>query len=214
MPRLSLHRWLLACACLLLLGGCAMGERQEPKEPVITYFPKEHDVHYPPQSAILSDSEEAALHAFLVRDTANRSNIEHIIVLAAQPATPHSRQRMTRLQQLLRQWGYRKAIETEHPAVPANRIRVHSNHTVAQIPENCPDWSYDYMANYRNSVLSNFGCASATNLVRMVEDPNDLVAGTGDSGADAQRSSGVIEAYREPPSPPPTLGGESQTGGL
>lgn len=213
MLRPVLHQWFLACTCLLLVGGCAMGERQLPKEPVTPYLPREHEVHYPPQSAVLSDSEEAALHAFFVQDTANRSNIEHIIVLVAQPANPQSSQRMAHLQQLLRQWGYRKAIETEHPAVPANRIRVNSNHTVAQAPKDCPDWSYDYMANYRNSVLSNFGCASSTNLVRMVEDPNDLVAGTGDSGADAQRSSGVLEGYREPPGVAPSVGGASQTGG-
>lgn len=65
----------------------------------------------------------------------------------------------------------------------------------------CPDWTYAHMANYRNTVLSNYGCAHANNFSKMVADPNDLIAGKGDSTPDAMRSSGIIEAYREPPAP-------------
>lgn len=211
MPRLSLHQWFLACACLLMLAGCAMGERQLPKEPVIVYKPATHDVHYPQHSVILSDSEETALKAFLADNAANPGG--NIALMTATPAAPKTDERVADLQRLLQQWGYPSVLIAEDMTVPTDRIRVSSSTATAHAPD-CPDWSYGYMANYRNSVLSNFGCASATNLVRMVEDPNDLVAGTGDSGADAERSSGVIGAYREPPTQAPTLGGESQTGGL
>lgn len=78
---------------------------------------------------------------------------------------------------------------------------------------NCPDWTYAHMANYRNSVMSNYGCAHATNLNKMVMDPNDLIAGTGDTRPDATRASGVIEVYREPPEQPASTGGESITQG-
>lgn len=205
------YRGILVVIGALLLGGCAMGERQEPKTPVLVYEPASYDIHYPQNAVILSGTEERTLKAFLASTAANPGG--NIALMAAPPHTPATAERLGDLRSRLQQWGYASVITVEDSGVPRDRIRVSSSTVTATAPD-CPDWSYAHMENYRNSVLSNFGCAHATNLVRMVADPNDLVAGTGDSGADAQRTGGVLEVYRAPPFGIPSTSGSSQTGGL
>lgn len=213
MTRLYGHRrgfrLLLACCMTLLLTGC-MGETQLPKEPVIAYAPVTHDVHYPRGVVIASDHEEAELKAFLAQSAHNPGG--NIALMSATPEKPQTAEQISGLRRLLQEWGYSEIAVVTTPHMPSDRIRVGGSKISARAPD-CPDWSYAHMANYRNTVLSNFGCAHATNLVRMVEDPNDLVTGTGDSGADATRSSGVIDTYREPPQAPATNVG-AQTGGM
>lgn len=205
MRRMSIYR--LLCLLLLpLMAGCAMGERQLPKEPVLTYSPVTHDVRYPKHMVLPSDAEEDALQAFLAKNGSNPGG--NIALLSATPAVHTNQERISDIKQLMQEWGYNMpVIIAQDPNVPSDTIRVSSSRVEATAPD-CPDWSYGYMANYRNSHMSNHGCATATNLVRMVEDPNDLVAGTGDSNADAERSSGIIDTYREPPAPPPTTGSQ------
>ncbi|MGB1539673.1 MAG: CpaD family pilus assembly lipoprotein [Rickettsiales bacterium] len=67
--------------------------------------------------------------------------------------------------------------------------------TVKVSTEQCPDWTAPYTANYHNTVHSNFGCAHAVNLGRMVEDPNDLIGGKGDPNTNAERSAHAVERY-------------------
>ncbi len=47
-------------------------------------------------------------------------------------------------------------------------------------PERCPDWRHSAVINYDNSAMSNFGCATATNLGLMLANPNDLLESHGD----------------------------------
>lgn len=44
-------------------------------------------------------------------------------------------------------------------------------------PPSCPDWSHANIMDTTNSNSSNFGCADASNLARMVADPRDLLVG-------------------------------------
>lgn len=205
------HYIALSCIALATLGGCAMSPAETPKEPVLTYSPVNHDVFYPSHTAVASRAEENALREFLDKNAKNPGG--NIGLMVATPGEAKTEERIGDLRRLLNTWGYSDVLVVKDSNVPAERIRVSSSTITATAPD-CPDWSYGDMANYRNSVMSNFGCAHATNLVRMVEDPNDLIAGSGRSGADAERSSGVIEAYREPPAPPQSTGGVSMTGGM
>lgn len=206
----ALYRGLLGALFLLALGACAMGERQLPKEPVITYTPVHLDIHYPQHDVILSDGEAEKLQAFLAGHARNPGG--NIALMAAAPDSPVTSERLADVKRQMHGWGYPSVVIVTHASVPRDRIRIGSSTATATAPD-CPDWSYAHMANHRNSVLSNFGCAHATNLVRMVEDPNDLVAGTGDNSPDAQRGSGVIEVYRAPPPSPASVEGP-QTGGM
>lgn len=204
------RRLICACSVILMLNAC-MGLPQETKKPVITFVPASHDVFYPRYTVIPSDSEEAALDEFLGETAHNPGG--NIALLTASPDEEKTSQRLTDLRAQLSKRGYHEIVVLEDSTVPESRIRVSASKAHVNAPD-CPDWTYAHMANYRNTVLSNHGCAHAVALTKMVENPHDLVSGKGDSGADALRGQGIIETYRAPPAAPATTGGASQIGGM
>lgn len=64
---------------------------------------------------------------------------------------------------------------TQGELVPG-MFRVVVSRSRAEVP-GCPDWSRSSLGNYANDTPSNYGCATNSNLVAMVANPNDLVAG-------------------------------------
>ena len=83
--------------------------------------------------------------------------------------------------------------ETKHP-----QVTVDGDRAVVSLPA-CPDWSSAHNSNYGNGTFSNYGCAHSANLVKMVEDPADLVAPQATSGPDVERNLGAIQQYRAAP---------------
>ena len=47
------------------------------------------------------------------------------------------------------------------------------------------------------STMSNYGCATVSNIAAMVADPNDLIGGQGYTGADGHTTSRAINVFRE-----------------
>ncbi|MCH2547665.1 MAG: CpaD family pilus assembly lipoprotein, partial [Alphaproteobacteria bacterium] len=132
----------------------------------------------------------------------------NIALLTAMPEDTQTAQRLEDLQRQLDQQGYHEIVVVSDASIPEGRIRVSTSEARVSSPD-CPDWSYAHMENYRNARLSNYGCAHAVNLSKMVMDPNDLIAGKGDPRPDVERGRVVIEAYRAP-----TLtGGDSESSG-
>lgn len=78
----------------------------------------------------------------------------------------------------------------------AHEVTIHIAYAVAIDPEACPDWSRVSQYNFDNIPMSNLGCATATNLGRMVANPADLVRGKGDFTPDATRNAVVIGQYK------------------
>ena len=75
-------------------------------------------------------------------------------------------------------------------------VRVVVSRTRASVP-NCPNWSVKSQPNYRNSNMSNYGCAVNGNLAAMIADPNDLVWGREGNGyGNADTASRAIRTYR------------------
>lgn len=60
----------------------------------------------------------------------------------------------------------------------------------------CPDWSRESNAEFDASTMSNYGCATASNLAAMVADANDLVSGKPHVGTDAETTVTAIKSYR------------------
>ena len=78
----------------------------------------------------------------------------------------------------------------------------------AAVPS-CPDYRHDRGPNFTGSTSPNFGCATNTNLARMVANPADLVRGApGAVVADPGTATRAIEARRRSP-----VGGGSGGGG-
>ena len=65
----------------------------------------------------------------------------------------------------------------------------------ASIPD-CPDWSRPSNPELAASTMSNFGCATRSNLAEMVADPNDLVSGKAYEGADGHTINKATDAFR------------------
>lgn len=80
--------------------------------------------------------------------------------------------------------------------IPAGSIRVIVSRMTATVPS-CPDWSRPATPNFNGHAMSNYGCATNSNLAAMVADPRDLVSGrTGATTVDATLSTKAIGQYR------------------
>ena len=83
--------------------------------------------------------------------------------------------------------------------IPGGAIRVIVSRMTATVP-NCPDWSRKSSPNFDGHSMSNYGCASNSNLASMVSDPRDLISGRGaPSVVDATMSTKAIGTYRKAP---------------
>jgi pilus assembly protein CpaD len=78
-------------------------------------------------------------------------------------------------------------------------IRVVISRMTASVPS-CPDWSRPASPNFGGHAISNYGCATNSNLAAMVADPQDLVRGReGNGSADAAAAAKAIKTYRTAP---------------
>jgi pilus assembly protein CpaD len=60
----------------------------------------------------------------------------------------------------------------------------------------CPDFTSRSGRTFSNQPHSNWGCATATNLGRMVAEPKDILIGRGDTRADAEALVLSTQRYR------------------
>lgn len=81
-------------------------------------------------------------------------------------------------------------------ALPAGMARVVVTR-MKVTPPDCPDWRRKSNPEIAASSMSNFGCATVSNLSLMVANPHDLVEGQTYTGADGHTTSKAINVYRE-----------------
>ena len=91
--------------------------------------------------------------------------------------------------------------------------RVVVSRSLANVP-NCPNWRRASQPEFAASTMSNFGCATNSNLAAMVADPTDLVQGREVNGNDPLTISRAIKTYRDKdPTGKGDLKSESAKGG-
>jgi len=78
---------------------------------------------------------------------------------------------------------------------PGQAVSVIVSRYVVSLP-GCPDWSGERFT-YNNVPTSNWGCASATNLGRMVARPEDLIHGRDPGSFDGEYGASSIDLYRK-----------------
>lgn len=99
------------------------------------------------------------------------------------------------------------AVVAEHGLLLTDQVPVTSGagsagarvvvmRATASVP-GCPDWSRPSNTEFEASMMSNYGCASESNLAAMVVDANDLVSGKPYKGTDALTTVKAIETYRD-----------------
>ena len=101
-----------------------------------------------------------------------------------------------------------KIIETPRLNTRAGPVLVEVGRYVI-IPPRCPDWSKPSGGDPHNTVNSNWGCATAINLDRMVANPGDLVHGREMGPADGEYASFHTNRYRGGKAPKVKAGGPS-----
>jgi len=74
--------------------------------------------------------------------------------------------------------------------------RIIVSRSTASVP-NCPNWSRASQPEFAASTMSNFGCATNTNLAAMIADPADLIHGRDDGDNDPLTISRAIKSYRD-----------------
>ncbi len=79
-------------------------------------------------------------------------------------------------------------------AVTAGNVEIAAERYVAA-PPSCPDWSNANILDGANTNSSNFGCATASNLARMVADPRDLVVGRSLAPASGTTAAAAVGRY-------------------
>lgn len=105
--------------------------------------------------------------------------------------------RVLKLTRWVRSMGFPSNIiyAEKDEALDRNQYRVEF-HGQRVVTPNCPDWSDNSVNNYRNRMASHFGCATVSNIGRMIENPADLARGYGNARPDAQRSGAVMQLYK------------------
>lgn len=81
-------------------------------------------------------------------------------------------------------------------AIAAGSVRVIVNRSTASVP-GCPNWDLPSQPDYHNSTMSNYGCATNSNLAAMIANPEDLVRGQTGGSTDARTVSKAIKTYRD-----------------
>lgn len=98
--------------------------------------------------------------------------------------------------------NYGLLVESNAPITPGaiapGAVRVIVSRSKAEVP-GCPDWSRDSASEFSAAAMSNYGCASNSNLAAMVANPEDLILGQSGEGAgsDARAAAKAIKVYRE-----------------
>ncbi|HTI31485.1 MAG TPA: CpaD family pilus assembly lipoprotein [Sphingomonas sp.] len=81
--------------------------------------------------------------------------------------------------------------------IAPGQVRVVVSRAVAEVP-GCPDWSRTSQPEFNAHSMSNYGCATNSNLAAMVANPEDLVRGRADSSVtDATTGGRAINALRK-----------------
>jgi pilus assembly protein CpaD len=211
----------LALTGALALGACAPSyywqPASAPKAATAELVDHRHSVHFATDSAEIGAVERARLEAFL--DQLGRPTGSETVIVeghADERATDLynmelSSRRADAVARLLAARGWERgairtvaygelvpvdARSTEQAWRQNRRAEIVVRRYVAVTPP-CPDWSKPSGFDPGNTEASNFGCATATNLARMVADPADLVRGRELGPADGVREADAYRRYRE-----------------
>jgi pilus assembly protein CpaD len=166
------------CFCLgLALAGCTppiseWSDSEASKQIRVDYVRLQHDAVFTPGSADLAAGEADSLAGFL--DQAEVAGGDHVFFRP----TIDDKLAASRIGQLTRELLPRGLNATTLP--PAAGSTDHMTVVVERYvvtPPDCPNWSKPPTGDHANSMPSNFGCADATNLSLMVDDPRDLLIG-------------------------------------
>lgn len=149
-------------------------------------------VEFNERADILSSEKLDSLKSNLQQINPQAANF---IQLRVSSVMQHKKQRISYIKEVLHGLGYNVVMQfTTTEDLQQNEVLIDIYYTAVVSP-NCPDWRKSPVTTYSNTDPANFGCASITNLGLMVNNPHDLVYGTGTNTTNTQRSGKAISDY-------------------
>jgi pilus assembly protein CpaD len=187
----------------LALAGCdtpieQWQPAQAPKTNTVEFVRLNHTVRFAPGAAVPAPAETRRLMNFV--DDAEIAGGDEIYLDAA-PSDRLSQARQASIRRLLSQRGIRAVALPAIAGAGGERlalgdeVALHVERYVVTPPA-CPNWSKPSGGDPTNTVSSNFGCATATNLGLMIANPRDLLSGRKPGPADAEPALRAIQNYR------------------
>lgn len=182
----------IALSVSLGLAGCVTdySKSEAPNNLGVTGSESRIDLAFAPGSARLASGEPARLDRLVA---AGVIRPDDRVTVAASGSPGLAERRNAVLSSALLAYGI-VADSLPLEVSPANHAIIGvGRYTVALPP--CPNWSEAPQAEYTNAVRSNWGCADAINLGRMVASPADLVRGRTLALADGHPAVVAVQRY-------------------
>lgn len=213
-----------SCAGALLALSLQACTAIEPLPPTVSAPPRievtsasyRHLVHFETDRGRPTPTEAAQLASFLASLPEGDARISFVVAGHADERGPLAanaelaKERAMEVARLIRAGGFPDATVSissrgEHaPVATGGSTAAYSQNrrveVAAEVIEprvtGCPAGTHDLRTTAQNYPFPGLGCADLGNLVRMLDDPRDLVAGRSTTAADGTRESEAIVRYR------------------
>jgi pilus assembly protein CpaD len=195
------HRRLAATNILvaagLVLSSCGAGSMPSPEMasahvPVVSQTMLVYDLRFGDGQSLSGTDRQSFL------EWLESINVGYGDRISVDDPNPGARQRRAAVADAVAEFGLLLAdnVPVTASAVAPGEARVVVLRATASVP-GCPDWRRASHPELAASKMSNFGCATESNLAAMVADSNDLVAGKAYAGTDAISTSAAVKTYRK-----------------
>ena len=185
---------LFALLVVGLLGGCTSptnySAAEAPKTLTLDSAVSRYDVRFAPGSAAIASPDAARLRQLAAE---GRIGGRDRVLVAAAGSPALAAQRRASISAVLLPYGI-ATVGDQLAEVPAERAVVQVTRTLITAPA-CPNWSKAPNYDFGNQPSSNFGCATQSNLAKMVAYPTDLASGLPNSGASGQPAAAAVNRY-------------------
>ncbi len=193
---MKVHPTLVAAGLLLALAACRPGaaeytESEAPKQLTLDNATVRVDVRFAPGSSRLFAGDAARLRGLAASGSIAPS--DRVSVSAAGgPALAAAR--VNTIAAELLHYGI-VASSGSLGVAAANRAIIATGRYLVTLPP-CPNWSKTASISFTNTLDSNFGCATAVDLGRMVASPADLAEGRPVGPVDAIPAAAAVQRYQ------------------
>ncbi len=173
----------------------------QPREPkTVQVIPSEQSLvlRFPSMSGDLPQQEREAATAFLLRRATERSDEVYLDFGIYPNDLDLMDERRVSLAELIVSSGLDPAsvrVRSNIRGIAENEINLTIKRYLVTLP-GCPDYTSRAGRTFDNRPHSNWGCATATNLGLMVDEPRDLTVGRGDTPGDAEALVLSTQRYR------------------
>ena len=188
------HPYLAAASLLLTLAACTpwtadYTESEAPNNLVVNNASSRIDVRFVPGSSQLLPGD--ALRLRRLAATGQIAPSDRVTVAAAGGPGLAAARVSTVADQLV---GYGISVGARTLAVAPNRAIIDTGRYMVTLPP-CPNWSKEATVRFTNTLSSNFGCATTSNLGEMIASPADLAEGRPVGLAEGQPAASAVDRY-------------------